>query len=141
VKLRSYDVKKFDKRHNRSKTLRHFRDLEVYQIAFDCAMRIYKLTKNFPSAEKYSLIDQIRRSSRSVCSNIGEAWRKRKYKAVFRNKLTDAMAEASETQTWLDFCLACRYVSKDLFNELDNAYELIIAKLNAMERKAETFCF
>jgi four helix bundle protein len=135
-------VKEINKnKYNRRKTLKHFRNLEVYQIAFDCAMRIYKLTKNFPSAEKYSLIDQIRRSSRSVCSNIGEAWRKRKYKAVFRNKLTDAMSEASETQTWLDFCLACKYVSKDLFIELDNAYELIIAKLNAMERKAETFCF
>lgn len=125
----------------RNKLLKHFRDLEVYQIAFDSAMEIFKVTRSFPVEEKYSITDQIRRSSRSVCSNIGEAWRKRKYKAFFKNKLTDAMSEASETQTWLDFCFACNYIDKNLFNELDNSYEMIIAKLNAMERKAETFCF
>lgn len=125
----------------RNKLLKHFRDLEVYQIAFDSAMEIFKVSRSFPVEEKYSITDQIRRSSRSVCSNIGEAWRKRKYKAFFKNKLTDAMSEASETQTWLDFCFACNYIDKNLFNELDNSYEMIIAKLNAMERKAETFCF
>lgn len=126
---------------NRNKTLRHFRDLEVYQKAFNVAMRIYVLTKSFPSEEKYSLTDQIRRSSRSVCSNISEAWRKRKYKAVFKNKMTDAMQEASETQTWLDFCLACSYIDEKLHKELDNEYEQIISMLNSMERKADSFCF
>jgi len=125
----------------KTKIIKHFRELDVYQIAFDCAMRIFKITKNFPLEEKFSLTDQIRRSSRSVCSNIGEAWRKRKYKAYFKNKLTDAMSEASETQTWLDFSFACNYIDKNLFHELDDAYELIIAKLNKMERKSETFCF
>lgn len=126
---------------NRNKTIRHFRDLEVYQKAFNIAMRIYAITKSFPSEEKYSLTDQIRRSSRSVCSNIGEAWRKRKYKAVFKNKMTDAMQEASECQTWLDFCLACNYIDERLHKELDNEYEQIISMLNSMERKAESFCF
>jgi four helix bundle protein len=135
--MRRWDDRKM---RDKSKLLRHFRDLEVYQMAFDCAMRVYKLTKEFPREEKFSLSDQIQRSSRSVCSNIGESWRKRKYKAVFINKLTDAM-EASETQTWLDFCLACNYINKELFDELDNADEKIIAKLNAMERKADAFCF
>lgn len=126
---------------NRSKTLKHFRDLEVYKLAFKSAMRIFEITKRFPPEEKYSLTDQIRRSSRSVCSNIAEAWRKRKYVAVFRNKLTDAMQEASETQSWLEFSLACKYIDKKLFDELDTEYEKILGMLNAMERKADTFCF
>ena len=75
----------------RKKDLKHFRDLEVYQIAFKSAMNIFQITKTFPIEEKYSLVDQIRRSSRSVCTNIAEGWRKRKYKAVFINKLTDSM--------------------------------------------------
>jgi len=73
------------------KNIKHFRDLEVYQRAFDAAMRIYQITKEFPIDERYSLIDQIRRSSRSVCSNLAEGWRKRKYSLVFRNKITDSM--------------------------------------------------
>jgi four helix bundle protein len=73
----------------RKKKIRHYRDLDVYQRAFAMAMKIYEITKAFPNEEKYSLVDQIRRSSRSVCSNIAEVWRKRKYPAVFKNKLTD----------------------------------------------------
>ena len=82
----------------RKRDLRHFRDLEVYQLAFALAMEIFDITKRFPSDERFSMVDQIRRSSRSVCSNLAEAWRKRTYQAVFRNKLTDSMQEASETQ-------------------------------------------
>ena len=126
---------------NRNKTIRHFRELEVYQKAFNAAMRIYEITKSFPSEEKYSLTDQIRRSSRSVCSNIGEAWRKRKYNAVFKNKMTDAMQEASETQTWLDFCLACKYIENQAYKEVDSVYEQVISMLNSMEKKVQSFCF
>jgi len=125
----------------RKKEIKHFRDLDVYQIAFKSAMEIFNLTKTFPQEEKYSLTDQIRRSSRSVCSNTAEAWRKRKYKAVFSNKLTDAMQEASETQCWLEFALACNYVGKVTFDELDSEYERIIAMLNSMEKNADKFCF
>ena len=125
----------------RKKTLKHFRDLEVYQRAFKTAMRIYEITKAFPAEEKYSLVDQIRRSSRAVCSNLAEAWRKRKYIAVFKNKLTDSMQEASETQSWLEFCLSCKYIEKPLFDELDNEYEGIILMINAMEKNAQKFCF
>lgn len=121
--------------------LKHFRELEVYQRAFKLAMRIFEITKSFPQEEKYSLVDQIRRSSRSVCSNLAEAWRKRKYIAVFRNKLTDAMQEASETQSWLEFCLACNYINDGLFKELDEEYEEVLLMLNSMERGAEKFCF
>lgn len=87
------------------------------------------------------MTDQLRRSSRSVCSNIAEAWRKRKYKAVFRNKLTDSMQEASESQCWLEFSLACSYIDNKLFNELDSEYEKIIKMLNSMEMNADKFCF
>jgi len=121
--------------------IRHFRDLVVYRRAFAAAMRIFELTKAFPADEKYSLIDQIRRASRSVCSNLAEAWRKRKYMAVFRNKLTDAMQEASETQCWLEFSHACRYISQEVFTDMDREYEEILRMLNGMESKAEKFCF
>ena len=109
--------------------------------AFAAAMEIFQITKNFPAEERFSLTDQIRRASRSVCSNLGEAWRKRRYRAVFINKLTDAQQEASETQTWLDFCLACEYINPQDFERLDQEYEIILGMLNSMEIKADKFCF
>ena len=125
----------------RKREIKHFRDLELYQRAFKAAMQIYEITKSFPNEERYSLVDQIRRSSRAVCSNLAEAWRKRKYEAVFKNKLTDSMQEASETQCWLEFSMACKYVDKPVFDELDNEYEGIISMINAMEKNAQKFCF
>ena len=125
----------------RKRDIRHFRDLEVYRRAFAAAMRIYNITRNFPSEERYSLVDQIRRASRSVCSNLAEAWRKRRYIAVFKNKITDSMQEASETQCWLEFSLACKYIEKSVFDELDREYEELIAMLNSMEMNAKKFCF
>jgi four helix bundle protein len=104
-------------------------------------MKIFEITKNFPKEEMYSLVDQIRRSSRSVCSNIAEAWQKRQYIAVFKNKITDAMQEASETQCWLDFSLACHYIGKEKFEELDDEYKIIIAMLRSMDKNAKKFCF
>lgn len=126
---------------NRKRTIRHFRELDVYKVAFESAMSIFKLTNSFPAEERYSMIDQIRRSSRSVCSNIAEGWRKRRYEAVFRNKITDSMQEASETQCWLEFSLACRYIEKELFDKLDNDYERIIAMLNGIEKQSRKFCY
>ena len=133
-KMRKYEM-------TRKKDIKHFRDLEVYKRAFDAAMKIFQLTKEFPAEEKYSLVDQIRRASRSVCANTSEAWRKRRYIAVFKNKITDSMQEASETQCWLEFSLACQYINQDTFNELDDEYEQSIAMLNSMERNADKFCF
>ena len=121
--------------------IRHFRDLEVYRRAFNAAMTIFRLTKQFPVDERYSLVDQIRRASRSVCSNLAEAWRKRRYIAVFKNKVTDSMQEASETQCWLEFSLACNYIEQATFENLDREYEEIIAMLKSMELKSEKFCF
>ena len=107
------------------KKIRTVRDLKVYRKAFDSAMEIFELTKKFPKEEKYSLTDQIRRASRSVCSNLSEGWRKRRYKAVFLNKLTDSGQEAAETQTWLEFSLRCKYIDEDTFQRLDDDYEHI----------------
>ena len=125
----------------KAKDIKYFRDLEVYKRAFDAAMRIYEITKFFPIEERYLLIDQMRRSSRSVCSNLAEAWRKRQYNAVFKNKLTDSMQEASETLSWLEFSFACKYIQNNVFKELDKDYEDILAMLNSMEKNADKFCF
>jgi four helix bundle protein len=121
--------------------IKHYRDLIVYQRAFSAAMKIFEITKDFPAEERYSMIDQIRRSSRSVCSNLPEAWRKRKYEAVFKNKLTDSMQEASETQCWLEFALACKYILQGSYDVLYKHYEEIIAMLNSVEKNSNKFCF
>ena len=126
---------------DKKRSIRHFRDLEVYRRAFAAAMKIFQLTKEFPRDERYSLVDQMRRASRSVCSNLSEAWRKRRYIAVFKNKVTDSMQEASETQCWLEFSLACGYIERTTFDDLDKEYEEIIAMLNSIENKAQKFCF
>jgi len=126
-----------EKKTNKIRTVR---DLKVYRKAFDSAMEIFELTKEFPKEEKFSLTDQIRRASRSVCSNLSEGWRKRRYKAVFLNKLTDSGQEASETQTWLEFSFHCKYIDEGTFLKLDDSYEHIFAMLNAMEKKADSFC-
>jgi len=101
-------------------------------------MEIYNISKTFPKEERYSLTDQIRRSSRAVCANLAEAWRKRKYIAMFINKLTDAAQEATETQTWLEFALNCDYIDRETFDKLDERYEHIFAMLITMERKAKS---
>jgi four helix bundle protein len=109
-----------------------FRDLKVYQKAFKLAMDIFNITKSFPEEEKYGLTIQIRKSSRSVCSSIGEAYRKRKYPAHFVSKTTDADMENSETQVWLDFSLSCKYISKEIYQEYKERSEEIGKMLNHM---------
>jgi len=120
--------------------VKHFRELRVYQEAFDAAMRIYECSKTWPKEERYSLTDQIRRSSRSVCGQIAEAWRKRRYLAHFRSKLTDSDSEAAETQSWLDFALKCGYIRQDVFDELDGAYEKVSGGLVNMMAHADQWC-
>jgi four helix bundle protein len=90
-----------------------FKKLLAYQKSFDLAMLIFEISKSFPKEETYSLTNQIRRSSRSVCENISEAYRKRRYPKHFISKLTDADGENSETNTWLDFALKCDYISTE----------------------------
>ena len=108
------------------------RELDVYKIAFEAAMQIFELSKNFPTEERYSLTDQVRRSSRSVCANLAEAWRKRRYEGAFVNKLSDSEAEAAETQVWLEFAVKCKYLDTESAREHYRTYDQILGKLVMM---------
>jgi len=107
-------------------------DLEVYQLAFKAARKIFEVSKRFPREEAFSLTDQIRRSSRSVCSGIAEGWRRRRYEAAFVNKLNEAEAEAAETQVWAAFALDCGYVTKEEHVEIWDLYDHAIRMLVKM---------
>jgi four helix bundle protein len=112
--------------------IKSYRELDVYRMAMDSAMAIFHLTKDFPHAEKYSLVDQIRRSSRSVCANIAEAWRRCRYKAAFVSKMNDAESEAEETRVWLEFSLRCGYIDDSIFKALDEQYDKTMGKIVRM---------
>ena len=120
------------------RVVRH-RELDVYKRAFEAAMQIFTLSKAFPREEAYSLTDQMRRSSRSVCANLAEAWRKRRYEAAFVSKLSDAEAEAAETQTWLEFAVRCGYLNTDTAKDLYQLYESILATLVGMINHPSTW--
>ncbi|HSB07413.1 MAG TPA: four helix bundle protein [Thermodesulfobacteriota bacterium] len=117
--------------------IRSFRELKVWKKAMDLAMEIFETTKGFPVEERYSLTDQIRRSSRSVPANIAEAWRKRRYPAAFVSKLNDAEGESAETQTHLEIAKRCGYVDSTSTARLDNSYEEIMAMLVSMISRPE----
>ena len=116
-----------------------FRDLTVYKKAFQLAMEIFEITKTFPKEERYSLTDQIRRSSRAVCSCIAEAYRKRNYPAYFVSKSSDADMENSETQSWIDFSHACNYMSSDQHKDLIAKSEEVGKLLNHMVENPEKY--
>lgn len=118
-----------------------YRDLEVYQAAFAAAMEIFEVSKKFPAEERYSLTDQIRRSSRSVCANLGEAWRKRQYKAAFIAKISDCQAEATETQIWLEFSVKCQYLDPEIGRELYRRYDQVSGQLATMIKNASNWTF
>jgi four helix bundle protein len=117
--------------------IRSYRELRVYQNAFELAMEIFEITKTFPAEEKYSMVDQMRRSSRSVCANLAEAWRKRRYPAHFVSKLSDCETEAEETRVWLEFSNRCGYISEEKINDLDARYDLAIGQLVKMISEPE----
>lgn len=116
----------------------NYRDLLAYKKAYEVAMRIFQLTKSFPAEEKYSLIDQIRRSSRSVCTNLSEAYKRRRYKDYFLSKLNDSETENTETEVWLEFSLDCKYLKKEdhqILIQLNNeAAKLIWYMINNPEK-------
>jgi four helix bundle protein len=114
-------------------------DLKAYQRARATARRIFEFSKKFPREEQYSLTDQIRRCSRSVCGNIAEAWRKRRYPISFVSKLSDSEAEAAETQVWLEFAVECKYVNRDAAAEVYRDYDAIIGMLVTMINKPENW--
>lgn len=117
-----------------------YRDLKVFELSYVLAMDIFELTKNFPREEKYSLVDQIRRSSRSVPSNIAEAWKKRRYQKMFISKIIDSAGEAGETEVWLRFAKDSGYLFTQDFDRLINGYDEVNRMLNGMIDKADRFC-
>ncbi|MEH2144532.1 four helix bundle protein [Nostoc sp.] len=119
--------------------VRKHQDLEIYKMAFDTAMQIFELSKKFPVEERYSLTDQIRRSSRSVCANLAEAWRKRRYEAAFVAKLNDCESEAAETQTWIEFSVKCGYLNVEIGRELYGTYNQILSGLVNMINHSESW--
>ena len=122
-----------------SKQVRVHHDLEVYKKAFDAGRQIFQLTRSFPKEEAFSLTSQIRRSSRSVCANIAEAWRKRRYEKMFINKLSDADSEAAETQVWLEFAIDCEYLRRDEVAVLYRTYNEIMGTLVGMINHSESW--
>ena len=120
--------------------IRSFRDLKVYQKAFSLQQQIFEITKRFPKEELFSLIDQIRRSSRSIGANLAEAWHKRRYIAHFVSKLSDSDGEQAETQHWIDTALACEYISEDVHTNLMNQGKEIGRMLGKMISNPEPFC-
>ncbi len=103
-------------------------------------MEIFLLTKSFPKEEKYSLVDQIRRSSRSICANLSEAWARRRCEKVFVNKLTDCLGEEYETETWLQYSLDCKYIEENVFVDLMDKYEEVRKMLISMINNSGKFC-
>lgn len=112
--------------------IRSFKELRVWQNAMEIAMEIFEISKSFPIEERFSLTDQIRRSSRSVAANIAESWRKRRYPAAFVSKLNDAESEVTETQTWIEIALRCTYLTKEKAEHLDSRCEEVLSQLVAM---------
>ena len=121
------------------KAAKHFRDLDVYQNAMTQVMQVFELTKKLPADERFALTEQVRRSSRSVCANVAEAWRKRRYQAAFVAKLNDAEAEAAETQVHLEIAFRHNYLNKETFAEFDDAYEKVIGQLVKMIDQAPSW--
>jgi four helix bundle protein len=121
-------------------TYNGYRDLKVFQCAYKLSMDIFEITKKFPNEEKFSLIDQIRRSSRSVPANIAEAWKKRQYPKMFISKLIDAAAEAGETEVWLDISKDISYLTLEKYHELMSGYNDVNRMLYGMVDKHEKFC-
>lgn len=117
-----------------------FDDLRVYQQGFDLAMQVFELSRGWPKEETYSLTSQIRRSSRSVCGNIAEAWRKRRYAAHFVSKLSDADSEAGETQNWLKFARECGYITDEQYGMLRQQYDIVAGGLVKMMASPDSWC-
>ncbi|HEU4342668.1 MAG TPA: four helix bundle protein [Candidatus Binatia bacterium] len=120
--------------------IKSFRDLEVYVIAREQAKKIFVVSKSFPKEERFSLTDQIRRSSRAVNAMIAEAWARRRYRAAFINKIDEAMGEAMETQAWLDHAVDCEYLDRNQHRALNEVWQKVGAMLNRMIQRADDFC-
>jgi len=123
-----------------SKVVRRHQDLDVWKRAFELAMAIFEISKNFPKEERYALTDQIRRSSRSIAANIAEAWQRRTYEASFRLRLNDSMAEAAESQDWVLFAYRCGYITEQQCDDLIASLAGILSTLQAMTLYSARWC-
>ena len=127
------------RRQEAGSMIRHFKDLEVYKLSYGLAMEIFKLTRNFPKEEVYSLVSQSIRSSRSIPTNISEGWSKRRHENIFKRHLIDAIGSVDETKSWLDFANDCGYISLHTYQELVSRYEELGAKLYNLYENWKTF--
>jgi len=122
-----------------SEFVKDYKDLRVYTNAIDAAMEVFEISRSFPPEERYSMVDQVRRSSRSVCANIAEAWMKRRYKAAFIAKLNDAVSEAAETKVWVELAEKCRCIDSSKRESLERSYTEIIGQLIKMVNQADNW--
>ena len=122
-----------------AKKITNHRDLDVYERAFEAAMTIFEISKAFPKEERWSLTDQIRRASRSVCAQIAEGWRRRRYEAAFINKLNEAEGEVAESQAWPEFSVRCQYMTPEEGRKLYASYNAILRTLVGMINHPETW--
>jgi len=125
---------------NENPQYRGYRDLKVYQLAYELAMEVFRETKTFPIEERYSLVDQLRRASRSIPVNIAEAWKKRKYEKMFVSKLVDCSGEAAEVEVWLDFSLDSGYLLREKYEYFMGKYDEVNRMLYSMINQPEKFC-
>jgi len=119
--------------------IKSYKDLQIYQISYKLALDVHLLTRSFPKEELYSLTDQIRRSSRSICANIVEGWFKRKYKNIFIRHLTDALGSNGETKFWLEFCKDLKYLKEEDYNNYYKKYDELGAKIQKLSDKWRNF--
>ena len=122
------------------KKIQYHWEIDAYKLSVEAAMEIYELSKSFPDEEKYSITDQIRKSSRSVSAQIAEGWRRRKYRAAFVNKMNEAEGEAAETQVWLEYSVKCEYMSREDGTRLHRKYDEILGKLINMGNHPQQWC-
>jgi len=122
---------------NNMSLIKSYRELDVYKNAMELTIKIFELTKALPPEERYNLSDQVRRSSRSVCTNLAEAWRKRRYRAAFIAKLSDSETEAAETQVSAEIALRCRYWNQETFDQIDQGYEKVLGQIIRMSDQAD----
>ncbi len=131
MEMKEYSLTRWKSATN-GKKINSYKELRVYRKSMDLAMEIFEITKGFPQVEKYSLVDQMPRASRSVWANLAEPWRKRRYEAAFIAKLNAAKTEACETQIWIEFSLRCQYIDEAIAHRLDQGYEHVLSQLIRM---------
>ena len=127
------------KQNQKKKAIQSYKDLKVFQLAYELAMEVFWSTKEFPKEETYSLTDQVRRSSRSICANIVEGWAKRIYENVFKRHLIDSIGSCDETKLWLQFSLDCQYIKDEKYENLIERYSQVGKMLKALHDTWRTF--